>query len=566
MATCCHSVFHQLVNDDNYKESNAASDSLDSDCESEMLEYEPYEPDEFDLDLPNEPNEETGSEDITVSGRTWKSNPPSNRESPPKSLGWSLTAKSESVQTIGECFHLFINEEIIDNIILYTNKKAEQSMRENRTWKKLDRVEIDAFFGLLLLMGRFGEFRESEQDLWKQDTGLSRPHYIATMSRDRFINILKYIRFDDSTTREERRKHDKLAALREVTNIFTQNCKDCYNATSVGCVDSQVVKFHDRCSFKVCMQDKMGIKIWTLCDSNTFYCCNMDVYLGKMENETEKQQGRRVVKRLSEIWKDSNRCIATNNFLTDIELAEELVEDKIFMIGALRKSQQDLPKILGYTKNRSKHSSEFLYTENVALLSYIPETMKRVVLLSSLHGGQKKLAASEMLNCYKNAKGGVDKLATLLQDYSCRRATSRWTLALFMHFLDIAAYNAFVIWQTKNPNWKPKTSLKIKRKLFIEKLAESLTLKNINSRATEFEHCRVFLHKHIINAIEATGRTVIKKTNTTGQKRSRCYICIGNNNKYNTKCENCDRHICSLHSLQNRMIVCNNCCITTVLS
>ena len=42
------------------------------------------------------------------------------------------------------------------------------------------------------------------------------------MSRNRFTDILRYIRFDDSVTREERKVKNKLTPLREVTNIFSK--------------------------------------------------------------------------------------------------------------------------------------------------------------------------------------------------------------------------------------------------------------------------------------------------------------------------------------------------------
>lgn len=87
------------------------------------------------------------------------------------------------------------------------------------------------------------------------------------MSLDRFIDILRYIHFDDPLTGEERKAEDKLASLSDITNIFVKNCQDCFNATEMGCVDEQLVIFHGRCSFKVYMTSKSGkyeIKIWTL--------------------------------------------------------------------------------------------------------------------------------------------------------------------------------------------------------------------------------------------------------------------------------------------------------------
>ena len=102
---------------------------------------------------------------------------------------------------------------------------------------------------------------------------------------------MRFIRFDGLSPREERKANDKLAAFRTVTNIFTKNCRECYNASDKGTIDEQLVKFRGRSTFKVYMPSKpgkYGLKIWTLCDVKTFYCFNIDIYLGKIGNTAEK--------------------------------------------------------------------------------------------------------------------------------------------------------------------------------------------------------------------------------------------------------------------------------------
>ncbi|XP_076669384.1 uncharacterized protein LOC143369394 [Andrena cerasifolii] len=140
-----------------------------------------------------------------VAGRHWSYIAPENS---------AVEYLQRKCSTMDECFHLFINEEFVHAVILYTTMKANKSMPPNKSWKPVDRTEMDAFFGLLPLIGRFRESRERKQDLWKTSDALSRQFYTATMSRDRFIDILRYIRFDDSTTREERNATDKLAPER----------------------------------------------------------------------------------------------------------------------------------------------------------------------------------------------------------------------------------------------------------------------------------------------------------------------------------------------------------------
>ena len=62
----------------------------------------------------------------------------------------------------------------------------------------------------------------------------SRQIYTASMTQDRFKNILRLIRFNDTCTRNERRANDKLAPLREVISIFATNCRNSYSASTNG--------------------------------------------------------------------------------------------------------------------------------------------------------------------------------------------------------------------------------------------------------------------------------------------------------------------------------------------
>lgn len=110
---------------------------------------------------------------------------------------------------------------------------------------------------------------------------------------------------------------------------------------------------------------KYGIKIWSLCDAKIFYLCNFDVYLAKIANTAEKQQGQ-VVWQLCSFWKNTERVVTTDNFFTDISLAEELLTNKIYTVRTIRKNKKDLPKVLYEIKDRQKFSSQFLFTNDLS--------------------------------------------------------------------------------------------------------------------------------------------------------------------------------------------------------
>lgn len=115
---------------------------------------------------------------------------------------------------------------------------------------------------------------------------------------------------------------------------------------------------------------------------------------------------------------------------------------------------------------------------------------------------------SEIINFYNTTKSGVDVLDKLVREYSCRRATRRWSLSLFLHLVDIAAYNAFVIWNTKYPTWEDRHKLQMRRKMFIGDLGIQLTKEHIDARATAFENHQLPLPASVLNSIESTGRII----------------------------------------------------------
>jgi len=67
-------------------------------------------------------------------------------------------------------------------------------------------------------------------------------------------------------------------------------------------------------------------------------------------------------------------------------------------------------------------------------------------------------------------KGGVDCADQMIETYSSKFATRRWPVALFCNLLDIAALNAYVLFE----KLKMDGAGKEKRRLFIKRLGKGL--------------------------------------------------------------------------------------------
>ncbi|CAF4210444.1 unnamed protein product, partial [Rotaria sordida] len=141
------------------------------------------------------------------------------------------------VQTILDAFKLFFTYEILDGIVFRTNRYAEQYFNQNtrsrqasntvssksRRWQPTDRVELEAFIGLLIQSGVNRSNHELLNDLW--DISQIRPLYRATMSLERFKYLLQFIRFDD---RQNRNKSDRLAPIRHIFEAFVKQLPQHY--------------------------------------------------------------------------------------------------------------------------------------------------------------------------------------------------------------------------------------------------------------------------------------------------------------------------------------------------
>ncbi|GLV38524.1 hypothetical protein CBL_05120 [Carabus blaptoides fortunei] len=104
------------------------------------------------------------------------------------------------------------------------------------------------------------------------------------MSKQRFLFLLRHLCFDTKETRIERKAIDKLSPIRDVFEIFNENCNKAYTISEFATSDEKLEAFGGRCAFKQYMHNKpnkYGIKIFALVDAEVFYTQKLEVYVGK---------------------------------------------------------------------------------------------------------------------------------------------------------------------------------------------------------------------------------------------------------------------------------------------
>ena len=201
---------------------------------------------------------------------------------------------------------------------------------------------------------------------------------------------------------------------------------------------------------------KYGIKNFWLCDASIPYAFNEKIYVGKQPGTaTEKNLGQNLVLYLTEPIQNTGKNVNIDNYLTGIQLANMMLHRRLTIVGTVRKCKREVPDCMKAAESHEQKLSTFGFHERLTLTSNVPKRNKAVILASSMDNdvsiieddAQKR---PKIIHFY-NKKTGVDLVDQMVQTYTCKRATPRWPFALFCNMLDIAALNAYTIFQKLHP-------------------------------------------------------------------------------------------------------------------
>lgn len=467
------------------------------------------------------------------------------------------SAKEKKIPS--ECWSLYIPDDLVGKIVIYTNKyisKIRQNISRPRDATDTNLDEIKALFGLLYLAGTWKSSHVSVDDLWAADGPVI---FRITMGKNRFRLLLRALRFDDFTDREERKKTDKLAPIREVFDSFVEKCKANYEIGQYATIDEMLEAFRGKCSFRQYIPSKpakYGIKIYSLADAENWYTSNLEVYVGKQPNGPFQQDNNSaaLVKRLVEPIANTGRNVTCDNFFTSVPLAVDLLNNmRTTLVGTLRKNKREIPPIFIATKERPQNTSMFAFGKECLLTSYVPKKNKYVLVLSTMHdkdiidprtGNAQK---PEVITFYNQTKSGVDVVDKLKSLYSVSRISCRWPLTIFFSVLNICGINCQIIYYEN-------TGIEMPRRKFLKQLAFELIRPHQMLRAnirTLPVLLRMQIKDHLGIQDEAEPLEMERESN-------KCAYCPKRKNrKTQTKCckPNCGKPICKEHTTT----LCNSC-------
>ena len=167
---------------------------------------------------------------------------------------------------------------------------------------------------------------------WSTDPALSSPFFPSVMSRDRLLQILRYLHFADNTQapRADSAGYNKLYKIQPFVNL-----------------EIPMIKFEGKVHLRKILPIKpgrFGIKTFTLAESTSGYLSNSKIYTGKEGDEVQRDLGRKAVMSVMEPYLDKGYYVFMGNCSTSVALYEELEERSTRACGTVRSNRLGLPK------------------------------------------------------------------------------------------------------------------------------------------------------------------------------------------------------------------------------
>lgn len=360
--------------------------------------------------------------------------------------------------------HLF-PKTLIDKIVFETNLYALQKRGGDSSFTPTSAKEIETFIGINILMGI--KKLPSYCDYWSAREQL-RDHYISSaMSRDRFAWLLANVHFADNSVMPGRDSpdYDKLYKVRVLLDTLSETFRSSYGPSKYQSIDESMIRFKGRSFLKQFMPlkpIKRGYKVWVRSDEKG-YVCQFQIYVGKTNNQPEKDLGKRVVLDLTRDLVGKGYHVYFDNFFNSVPLQKTLQAEYSYACGTVRANRQHLPSDLqsdkelqtrGQSDSRvSKDGLAFIKWRDRKIVHFLGNhqnpSNEATVIRKQKDGNSQVVACPTMVKEYNQHMGYVDKTDMLKSVYEIDRKSKKWWHRIMWHFIDICVVNSFILFEQK---------------------------------------------------------------------------------------------------------------------
>lgn len=409
--------------------------------------------------------------------KSWKTEndpdicPPPNRFVPARPPGHQLNSNNKHMPL--DLFKLFLSNEAISTLCENTNKQAAKNIGKGKkySWTDLDvpeflnYVRLTFFFSLVKL--------DNICDYWKKNTIFSVLFPADVMSQDRYRVISWNIHMSDpeEDVENDRQKgtpqYDHLFRLNPLMDTIKHACNTFYHPRQKLLIDERTIvrKNHAGMIQKgTAKPNKLGFKLFVLSDSSNGYILDFAVYTGKSRFESGTGLAYdSVMTLIKSAHLGSGYNLFLDSFYTSPKLFRDLLSLNVGACGTYRDNRRGCPTTHSnaLTKKDPKGTLRWIREPPVVYVKW--KDFCEVSICSTVHQAfsghtvERRVKSEDgkltvgFIPCptpvmeYNKYMGGADMLEQLTQSYSVHHKTSRWYRLLFLHFLEIAATNSFLL-------------------------------------------------------------------------------------------------------------------------
>ena len=446
------------------------------------------------------------------------------------------------VRMLGEKSPIDVFDKLIAGLLeLVTEQSKLYANQSNFHDFKCDQKDYRVFLGVLLLSGY--HVLPQQTNYWSDDGDLGVEAIKRTMTKNRFLELKRFLHFADNTVMPEDCT-DRYYKIRPLINLLNENFMTVAFLHNKFSIDEKMIEYFGRNKLKQYIRGKpirFGYKVWALCCAVTGYCYTFEPYQGKADNSKEPL-GKRVIKNLSQHLPEGSE-LYFDNFFTSIPTVYMLSGRNIKTCATMRANRIGSCDInLKELEKDPRGSMSFSYAPTVKIGLTAWKDNRIVSVCSNFLGKnpihdvtrrQKGATATiqipDSVFTYKKFMGGVDLSDWCTEKYRISIGGKKWYFKIFTYLLDMAEVNAWCVYRVATKS--SISHFEFRRKVALALLAtESASRPKNPGRPSTTSYT-----KHTSEEVRLSGKHYIERTDN-GRQRV-CALCKKQVRKQCAKCD-----------------------------